>query len=538
FVFWQLQDEQLKLDPDREMETTLDLGLQKEIEGIIERHLETLAKQNVTNAAVVVLDAKNGEVLSMVGSADYFDAEHDGAVNAALSPRQPGSALKTFTYALAMSRGGTAATTVADIETQFFTQSGNPYIPRNYDYGYHGLVRYREALANSFNIAAVKVLEKVGVQSLLEFLRSAGIETLTQSPDHYGLALTLGDGEVKLLELAQAYAIFARGGKTLPVRTLKNLQSLPTGVREAAQAGPEGSQILDPRVAWLIADILSDPEARAQEFGTDSPLTFDRPVAAKTGTTRNSRDNWTIGFTPERIVGVWVGNMDNSPMKDTSGITGAGPIFHDAMLASLRGIPPSNFVRPSGIKDVTICRLSGLLPSKYCPQKIQEWFIDGTEPTKEDDLYRQVSIDKRNGLLGDGCPAPHAEPRVFAFFPSELKTWARENGWKQPPTTQSPLCTTSASSSEILKTWITIERPHAGDSFLLDPMIPDESERIIFLANGSDDLDAAEWFVDGKSVGIASAPSFRFELQPSVGTLRVELRAKGVRDERTIHVTK
>ena len=206
--------------PGTALRTTLDLDLQHEIEAIVARKLEELKEKNATSAAVVVLDAHNGDILAMVGSANYFDTEHDGAVNVALSARQPGSSLKPFTYALAMTRGATAATTVADTEVQLLTEEGNPYTPRNYDYDLHGLVRYREALANSYNIAAVKVLEKLGVQPLLEFLRAAGITTLTKEPEFYGLALTLGSGEVRLLELAEAYGIFARGGTTLHARAL------------------------------------------------------------------------------------------------------------------------------------------------------------------------------------------------------------------------------------------------------------------------------------------------------------------------------
>jgi penicillin-binding protein 1C len=327
FVMWLLQEHPEIAADAAPVTTTLDLNLQTEVERIVERNLAKLKDKNVTSAAVVVLDAHTGDILAMVGSSDYFNRDLDGAVNVAVSPRQPGSALKPFTYALALTKGDTAATTVADTEVQFFTQEGNPYTPRNYDFGYHGLVRYREALANSYNIAAVKVLERVGVQTLLTFLRAAGITTLTGSPEHYGLALTLGDGEVTLLELTQAYGIFPRDGRTLTPRAL------------VSDGEEDGTGIFDPKVAWLITNILSDQTARLPEFGEDGPLNFDFSVAAKTGTTRNSRDNWTIGFTPDVLVGVWVGNADNTPMKDTSGVTGAGPIFHDVMQEAVKAHP-------------------------------------------------------------------------------------------------------------------------------------------------------------------------------------------------------
>lgn len=254
---------------ERDIRTTLDLSLQTTIERIIETHLHRLKGKNVTSAAVVVLDLHTGDILSMVGSSDYFDDERDGAVNVALSPRQPGSTMKPFAYALAFAQGKTAASTVADVEAHFLTQEGTPYTPRNYDFEEHGLVRYREALANSHNIPAVRVLESIGVDRLLQFLRETGFTSLTQTPDHYGLALTLGDAEVPLLELTAAYGIFAHGGETLRPRFL---------LTDELQ---KGTQIVDERIAWLITDILSDNEARTPEFGEGSPLAFPFPVAAK-----------------------------------------------------------------------------------------------------------------------------------------------------------------------------------------------------------------------------------------------------------------
>lgn len=559
FVMWLMGERPGDLHSPS-VRTTLDLDLQTKVERIVERKLSDLADQNVTSAAVVVLDAHTGDVLSLVGSADYFDQEHDGAVNVALASRQPGSALKPFTYALALSQGdtgtvgrdrrATAATTVADVQAQFFTQEGNPYTPRNYDYLEHGLIRYREALANSYNIAAVKVAERVGVGRLLGFLRSAGLSTLTETPEHYGLALTLGDGEVKLLELTQAYGIFPRGGETLPIRTLSS-----DPIRR-------GTDILDPKVAWLISDILSDPTARLAEFGESGPLSFDFPVAAKTGTTRNSRDNWTIGFTPDVLVGVWVGNADNTPMRDTSGVTGAGPIFHDVMLTAVKNLPPKDFSRPNGLTEATICALSGKLPTEFCPHTIDEWFIAGTEPKESDDLYRPFLIDTRNGLLANNnCVQTFVQQKAFAVFPKEVEKWARENGWPTPPTRLSPLCeergdrssvpsASSASSlhqssadasddaGQAVSSWIEITRPQNGDSFALDPMIPDAAETIIFEAHASSDIETIDWYVDGKKVGTDKAPDFRFTWKPHVGTFSVKAQAGTTFEQRTFEVVK
>jgi penicillin-binding protein 1C len=515
FVFWALEQAGEDVAPGAELRTTLDLTLQQEIERIVDHRLLELAEKNATSAAVVVLDAKNGDILTMIGSADYFDALHDGAVNVAIAARQPGSALKPFTYALALAGGDTAATTVADTEVQLLTEEGNPYTPRNYDYDLHGLVRYREALANSYNIAAVKVLEKVGVQRFMEFLRRAGITTLTRDPEFYGLALTLGSGEVRLLELAEAYGIFPRGGVTLHTRTFLDEPVVP------------GDTILDPRVAWIISNILSDASARLPEFGEGTPLSVPpHRVAAKTGTTRNARDNWVVGYTSDRIVGVWVGNADNTPMKGTSGVTGAGPIFRDAMAAALRGMPPADFPRPAGMSTIAICPLSGKLPTSECSRTMQEVFVAGTEPTEPDDIYRRVPIDRRNGLLANAsCPEEFVEQRTFTLFPADVRSWARENGFREPPVQVSPLCGGVAEGlPDVARDTLHITQPQPGDSYLLDPLIPDENEQITLEARAGTAIHTVEWLVDDVLVGTGTAPDFRIRWRPIAGVHRIVAR--------------
>ena len=528
FVFWQIQERGIEWKEKTEVRTTIDLSLQKEVEMIISNQLEKLKDLRVTSAAVVVLDVKTGDILSMVGSADYFDTEHDGAVNVALANRQPGSALKPFTYALGLSKGMTAATTITDVETPFFTQEGNIYTPRNYDFDYHGLVRLREALANSYNIPAIKVAEKVGVSTLISFLQKIGISTINKSPDHYGLALTLGDAEVKLLELTKAFAMFAHGGKTVAVRTMLD-DPIHTG-----------EQVIDPKIAWLITDILSDNDARAAEFGRASSLSFYFPVAAKTGTTRNSRDNWVVGYTPSRVVGVWVGNADNTPMKGTSGITGAGPIFHDVMIAATHGVPSEQFQRPPGIVDVEICRLSGKKVTPLCPTSLTEHFIAGTEPN-EDDMFREITIDTRNGQLATAdCDEKFLQKKVFAFLPAEVQEWARNNGWKMPPTKTSPFCTSQVSHpiQPMVETSdaLTISSPYTGTTFLLDPLIPDSYEQIFFRAHTESEIQSVEWHVNGEKVGEGSAPDFSLAWPLRPGTFLIEAIANDQKDAVTIDV--
>lgn len=516
FVQWLIENHGDALTYRESIRTTIDVNLQKEIEEVIEYQLKRLTGKNVSSAAIVVLDVHSGEILAMVGSHDFFDAKNDGQVNVAISPRQPGSALKPFTYALAFEDGKTAASVIADTNVQMLTQEGNPYTPRNYDYEHHGLVRYREALANSYNIPAIKIAGEVGVAKILKLLREAGITTLKEEPEFYGVALTLGDGEVSLLELTKAYAIFPRLGRTLPLRVFQK--------KEAIDTEEEERQILSPQISWLISDILSDSTARIAEFGLENLLEFSYPVAAKTGTTRNARDNWVVGYTPHRLVGVWVGNADNTPMRGTSGITGAGPIFHDVMELAMRTLPKENFAMPYGITQREICAISGKLPSDACDKKVMEYFIGGTEPTEEDTMHQILAIDRRNRLLAqEECDTTSVQKEHFILFPPELLSWAREQGYREPPKEFSPLCgkmdeVVIHADQENESPWIRITHPKIGDSFMLDPLVPDASEKVILEAEASESISQVHWFMGEKEIGIGTAPEYRLAWEPHEGT--------------------
>jgi penicillin-binding protein 1C len=333
---------------------------------------------------------------------------------------------------------------------------------------------------------------------------------------------------VKLLELAAAIGIFPRGGLTLTPRMF--LDDPPSSA---------GDRVLSPQSAWLINHILSDNSARIAEFGLESPLAFDFPVAAKTGTTRNARDNWVVGYTPGRIVGVWVGNADNSPMKGTSGVTGAGPIFHDVMLAAHEGMTQTQFAVPQGIVSAEICEASGKLPTPQCPNRMTEFFVDGTQPIERDDLFKTFRIDRRNGLLaGEGCGDAHVVSRVFADYPPELKAWARESGIEQPPVETSALCGNApAASPESAESFVEIMHPQQGDSFAFDPLVPDASESIVLRARASDDVRTVVWYADDRQIGEASAPDFLLHWRPpSAGIRTVEARDGTVRDSVTFEV--
>jgi penicillin-binding protein 1C len=408
--------------------TTLDPDLQLLAEQTVREQVSALADRNVTNGALVALRPTTGEIIVMVGSDDYDDPV-DGQINMALRPRQPGSSIKPLTYALAFERGWSPATLMWDVPTDFPDGANPPYKPVNYDGRFHGPVLARGALANSYNIPAVKALQYVGVygqvsaanpaapeatSGLISFAEELGVTTLTRSD--YGLALTLGGGEVPLVEMVEAYGALANGGRRVSPFAISQItdfngavicqQPLAPGELKddppACQKPPEnwGDQVVSPENAFLISDILSDNDARTPAFGPNSPLRLSFPAAVKTGTTNDYRDNWTIGYTPDLVTGVWVGNADFTPMQGTSGVTGAAPIWRQFMEQALAG-KATPFVRPQSIVEREICAISGAEPSEFCPpdQRRRELFAADTLPLpKERDLWQRAYIDPFTSL--------------------------------------------------------------------------------------------------------------------------------------------
>jgi 1A family penicillin-binding protein len=372
--------------------TSLDPALQTEAERQVQAGVTELQGRNVSNGALVALDPRSGEILAMVGSADFNDVEISGQVNVATSPRQPGSTIKPFTYLAAFERPTdwwTAATLIDDVRTEFDDGPGRPpYVPVNYDGREHGRVSVRSALANSYNIPAVKALQQVGVSSLLQVAERFGIFTLTR-PGHppYGLALTLGGGEVTLLEMTNAYGALANGGIYTPPTPILcvldasgaalervDVPNLPEACRQAplaarsAQRQLAQTRVARPEHSYILTDILKDNDARTPAFGANSWLQIGRPAAVKTGTTNDVRDIWAVGYTPELAVGVWVGNADGTPMdRNLSGLAGAGPIWNRFMRAALTGVPQQDFARPAGIVTLEICTLTGERADSACP---------------------------------------------------------------------------------------------------------------------------------------------------------------------------
>jgi membrane peptidoglycan carboxypeptidase len=330
--------------------------------------------------------------------------------------------------------------------------------------------------------------------------------------------LTLGGGEVRLLELTAAYGALANGGSRVDPVTIREVRR--DGEVLLRRRSPDPVRVLDARVAWLITDMLADDAARAPSFGRGSVLGLSRPAGVKTGTTTDWRDNWTIGYTPDLVAGVWVGNADNSPMEQVSGVTGAGPIWHDFMETALLGRPALSFRRPDGLVRREVCTLSGKLPTPYCPHRSVEWFIEGKEPDEADDWYQLLRIDGATGLLADlSTPLERVVEQVFLILPPELQSWAREQGIAAPPPAAADLdrVTTAAAGEGAA---LSITSPDNGVIYRLSPAIPAGDQQIRLTAVAHVALEQVTFILDDEPIGIASAArgsssyELRWPLQP------------------------
>jgi len=391
--------------PPGDVKTTLDSGLQEQIEELVAQHVKSLESGGLTNAAVVVLDNRDGSIRAMVGSTDYWGGD-SGCVNGTISRRQPGSTLKPFTYALAFEKGFTPASVVADIETRYLGKCGTLFSPRNYSEKLYGPVLMKEALGRSLNVPAVRVANAVGIHDLLTRLRAVGFTSLDNDADFYGLGLTLGNGEVTLLELAQGYAMFARDG--IPCRA-KSITDPDTDPDTAEMK--QDSRVFSEVTCFLITDILSDERLRIRAFGAANPLLLDFPMAIKTGTSSNWRDNWVVGYTRRYTVAVWTGDFEGNPMNQMYGAIGAGPLFHKiANLVVRRSAIPEMPTRPEpppGVEQVVVCSLSGKTQTEHCPNCRTLYVPKTDRPRSQCRMHRLIRIDKRNGLLAsERFPAP------------------------------------------------------------------------------------------------------------------------------------
>jgi penicillin-binding protein 1C len=453
------------------IQTSCDYALQEKVEKLVSDHIQSLEKKSITNAAAIIMDNVTGDILSMVGSKDFFDDRHDGQVNGAVSLRQPGSTLKPFTYGLALERGMTAAEILED-KDYYFPTPGGSYSPRNYDKRFHGKVRLRQALACSYNVPAVMLLDRLGTDLLYQRLKLMDFKSLDKSPSHYGVGLTLGNGEVTLLELTRAYSALARGGIYVENRSI--LKCFDAQEKEIIWDRLKKSRrIFSTQIAFILTDILADRDARVPAFGYLSPLNLPFECAVKTGTSADFRDNWTVGYTPKYTVGVWVGNFDATPMFNISGVTGCGPLFKDIMLLLENNNAEVKFTRADDVIKVKICPLSGNLATEHCPGAMEDIFIEGTEPQAYCPVHTKT--DEPKGFLPDG-----KEEFEIAF-------------------------------------------PQDKDVFKMDPILRRTFQRIKLKTSVPDEMtiDRVEWWIDNKKVGDASSPySFYWNLKPGLHRIK------------------
>ncbi|NDJ85971.1 MAG: hypothetical protein GYB66_08805 [Chloroflexi bacterium] len=484
--------------------TTLDLDLQRQLECVARSHVTRLDSGNpsfvhntnagtpctaadflpelsadlagndrvVTNSSGVIMRAQTGEIVAMLGSVDFWNETIGGEYNAALALRQPASTFKPFVYVTAFinpidaSTVVTPATMTYDVRTEFDNGTPDPYVPENIDLRYHGPVSVREALARSYNIPAVQVLNWVGLNRTLRTAHSMGINSMTESISAYGLSLALGTAEARLLDLTYAYNVFNNNGIMVgsPVspdearagfRQLNPVAVLrieaPDGEILWEYGEDEGTfdrrAVLEPGMSYMITDILADTEARTSNvFPRGNALELGRPAAAKTGTSDDFRDSWTIGYTPYYTAGIWVGNNDNTSMTDVTGLVGAAPIWHAVMeyIHVRDALPPDGWAQPDTIVTLDVCRNSGLRPTENCPTKPEIFYYDPNRnidyrPQRADSYWKSVNVNTCNNTLA----TPYSPPacvteRIYFDYPEELQDWALTHGEDLIPTTYDP----------------------------------------------------------------------------------------------------
>ena len=494
------------------VQTSLDSSLQTRVEEQIAEELKRLTERRVGSAAALVVDNASGQVLAYAGSADFFNAAIGGQNDGVQMKRQPGSALKPFVYAEAFRRGFTPATVIPDLETAFGAARGT-YAPKNYDRRLHGPVRAREALANSYNVPAVRVAEEIGLQTSLDALHKAGF-ALTASAEHYGLGLALGNGEVSLWEAARAYAGLSRGGVLEPLVPVLHAYRAD-GSELPLHAELSSRRFAESRAAALVTHVLSDNAARARAFGLDNALRLPFPVAAKTGTSKGYSDNWTVGYTHERTVAVWAGNFDGTPMVQVSGITGAGPIFKRVMTRAMHDLSPAPLVDERGLEVAHICPLSGKLAGPGCPAAMDEHFLSGTAPAATCEMHVGLA-EHLTPELERRCLALAASEGRLVDLGLDFYDWAHNEGLAREPWLAA-LCTGSTPSDQV-----TVLHPRTGDEFRLLDDLPLADQAIPLRVRAAPSHGALRVVLDGKTLRPLTAP-YTGRVPATVGAHRLEL---------------
>jgi penicillin-binding protein 1C len=431
--------------------TTIDPKIQDSAEKSVKDQIARLKSLNVTNGAVLAVRPSDGAILAMVGSADFNDKSIDGQFNVVLAPRQPGSSIKPFVYAAALERNPngqywTPGTIIWDVQTCFGTAPG--YCPRNYDGRFHGPHSMRSALANSYNIPAVKALSYAGVDRFQNVADRVGLTFPLVRPEAAGLSAALGSVEVPLIDMVRGYSVLANAGKRVDFYSIAKVTRKNGNNEEVVFEATEhpATQVVDPGVAYLLTSILSDNQARTPAFGANSPLYLgQRPAAAKTGTTNEYKDNWTLGYTPQLVVGVWVGNSNNTAMRGNSGIIGAAPIWRQVMTDAHAGLPILQFQPSPGVQQMNICTDFGTQDFQECRNRRPEIFIAANPPPPASDVIKTLQVDSFTGFIAnDSCPEYVInkvflnidDPTAIAWLNGDPagKAWAEQRGITLPIT--------------------------------------------------------------------------------------------------------
>lgn len=534
--------------------TTLDSHTQNEAQKIVAEEVTKAAKLKVTNGSAVVIDPKSGEILAMVGSKDYNATDSGGyKFNVATQGlRQPGSAIKPLTYAAAFKKGYTPASMLMDVETKYPSgEKDKPeYNPKNYDGKYRGPMQLRFGLGNSINTVAVKISALTGIRDVLKLSFDMGLTTLEPTNDNlkrFGLSLTLGGGEVRLIDLTSAFGVFANGGiRHDPVAILKVEDTKGQILYEYKKGS--GRSVLSKEIAFLISDILSDNTARRAVFGERSLLVISgKTVAVKTGTTDDKRDNWTVGFTPSVVVGTWVGNNDNSPMNPSlaSGITGASPIWSRIIKELLKDSSDEPFIRPDGIVESEVDSLMGGVPIEGGPRR-KEFFIRGTEPTGVSPLYQRVKISRHdNSKLANAIEiarGEYDEKEYIIISESDPISTDDKNRWQEgidawvggqdDARYKPPKDTYSGQDASTIA--ISIKEP--GNEQRID----DNAVRIKAEATGLSEIVRMELFVDGAQKGESGGKNINelVGMTNGIHTIKITARdSEGKTGEREIRIS-
>ncbi|MDZ8029167.1 MAG: penicillin-binding protein 1C [Nostoc sp. DedQUE11] len=488
FLFWLAnQFDKTQTKENSVIRTTINRPLQQFVEAQVQQVISSLAGNNVHDAAALVIDNHTGEVLAYVGSPDYFNEAKLGRNDGVQALRQPGSTLKPFVYELALEKNLIRPNTIlADVPARYAIPGAKLYSPTDYTESFLGPVRVRIALANSLNVPAVRVLEKVGVENFLERLHELGFEHLNQTPEHYGLGLTLGSGEVSLWELARAYLTIARQGDAIPLVSIFSNSPIP---RDAMNRVSTNFPLSNQRIWQLITSILSDNHARATAFGVDSVLNLPFPAAVKTGTSSNFRDTWTVGFTTDYTVATWVGNFNGEPMRQVSGVTGAAPLWNRIMLHLHEYKEPEGFTSPESLIQLPVCAISGLKPTPDCTSVVQEY-----------------------------------------FYPEDKNNYEAENKFDLPPEYDEWLA--KQQRSHLISDNLRILSPHHGDLFLLYPGEAGQQKLEFKLAGNKS--APVEWWLNGEKLDTNSANSLFWNLRPGKWTL--EARSGEMKDKISFQV--